>query len=135
MKNDFLNAVEEKIIYLQEATPPAGLESIHANMLDALIKAKNGDMLPLYQYEKSFQRLEAALNDSNLPTPDSVNAEKDKKAAGNKLYRSARQDIALQATLKNSMDAVTGSLVDAVTYMLRVVGPVCSLMDAPEAEE
>lgn len=135
MRNDFLNAVEKKIIYLQETTPPAGLESTHAEMLDALVKAKNGDMQPLYWYKASFQRLGALLNDTDLPTPDSVNAEKDKQAAGSKLYRSARQDITLQVTLKKSMDAVISPVFAAVMYWIEVLGPVCSLMDAPEAEE
>lgn len=135
MQNDFLDAVVKQIGYLQATTPPAGLESTHAEMLDALIKAKNGDIQPLYWYKASFQRLGAALNDPDLPTPDSVNAEKDKQAAENKAYRSARQDITLQATLKKSMDAVINPVFAAVMYWIEVLGPVCSLMDAPEAEE
>lgn len=135
MQNDFLNAVEEKIVYLQATTPPGGLEATHAEMLDALIKAKNGDMQPLYWYKASFQRLRAILNDPDLPTPDSVNAEKDKQAVENKAYRSARQDITLQATLKNSMDAVRNPVFAAVMYWIEVLGPVCSLIDIPEAEE
>lgn len=135
MQNDFLSAVEEKIVYLQTTTPPAGLESIHAEMLDALIKAKSGDMQPMFQFKRSFRRLEATLNDPDLPKPGSFNAEKDKKAAESKDYRSARQDIALQSLLKSSLDAVTNSTFAGVMYMIQVLGPVCSLMDAPEAEE
>lgn len=135
MQSDFLNAVEEKIAYLQADTPPAGLESIHAEMLDALIKAKGGDMQPLFQFEISFRRLEAVINDPDLPKPGSLSAEKDKKAAENKVYRSARQDATLQSLLKKSLDAVTNSVFAGVMYALQVLGPVCSLMDEPEADE
>lgn len=135
MQNDFLDAVEKQIGYLQVTTPPEGLESIHAEILDALIKAKNGDMQPLYQFHRSWQKLGAVLHDPNLPTPDSVNAEKNKKAAEDGAYRSARQDAALQSLLKNSIDAVVLPAFAGVMYMLEVLGPVFSLMDVPEADE
>ena len=135
MQNDFLSAVEEKIAYLQATTPPAGLESMHAEMLDALVKAKIGDMQPLYRFERSLRKLEAVINDPNLPKPGSFYAERDDKAAGNQAYRAARQDITLQSLLKNSLDAVTNSAFAGVMYMIQVLGPVCSLMHVPEADK
>ena len=135
MQNDFLDAVEKQIGYLQADLAPAGVESTHAEILDALIKAKNGNMQPLYQFHRSWQRLGVVLHDPNLPTPDSVNAEKDRKAAEDGAYRSARQDAALQSLLKNSMDAVVAPVLASVMYMLQVLGPIFSLMDAPESDE